>query len=497
MTSIWYIAPNFAGDVFCRLRGERGARRHSALGVGAWEMRFPYGKAPLWILVVAVVTGLVRLWLGVKRSEESADLVFALFAPNHEQAYKGILPEFEREHGVKIQMQLVHMRALQSRLQAAMLTGAEVPDVVEIITGSMGYFTRGPLEDVGFVDLTQRLHDENLYDAMVESRYSLWSSRGHIFALPHDVHPVALCYRRDLVEELGINVDAIQTWADFVKVGRRITKDLDGDGAPDRYAIDLLLGGGSTLALLVLQRGGGLFDAEGRVTFDSEIVADTIMWHVRQTRGETRIAFQAGWGQSLAKTMIDGLVLFYFCPDWRTKMFEMDVPGLKGKLALMPLPAWEPGSCRTSTWGGTGITITKACENQDLAWEFAKFLYLRKEELGRRFAASNIIPPLKEAWDLPEFTVASDFYSGRAIGQLYAGLAPSVPAAYASPYSELADGKLSEAYMNAADYYDRNGEEGLKEYTMKELERCADYVRKVMDRNVFLKARDGGAIDGD
>src|SRR3712207_7661431 len=50
----------------------------------------------------------------------------------------------------------------------------------------------------------------------------------------------------------------------------------------------------------------------------------------------SRVAFPAGWGQNLAKAMIDGLVLFIICPDWRTMQFEIDVPSLKGKLGLMP-----------------------------------------------------------------------------------------------------------------------------------------------------------------
>ena len=44
--------------------------------------------------------------------------------------------------------------------------------------------------------------------------------------------------------------------------------------------------------------------------------------------------------------MSDGLVLFYFTPDWRTRQVEMDVPSLSGKLALMPLPAWTPEPSR-------------------------------------------------------------------------------------------------------------------------------------------------------
>ncbi len=447
---------------------------------------FPYGRAPFWILAVAVLSGAGILISHPRGREGRPDLVFALFADIHHEAYRDVVKEFEQKHNVKVQMQLVNYRALQSRLQSALLVGAEVPDLVEILIGSMGVFTKGPLEDVGFLDLTDRIHREGLYEAIVQSRFSPWSSRGRIFALPHDVHPVGLCYRRDLIEGLGIDVDALRTWDDFARVGRQVTKDLDGDGIIDRYMLDLPANGGGILTLLLLQHGGALFDAEGQVLFDSEAAVDTVCWYVQQIEGPNRIAFPAGWGQTLSKTMLDGLVLFYICPDWRTRQFQLDVPKLEGKLAVMALPAWQEGGCRTSTWGGTGLVISKTCKDPELAWQFAKFLYYDKEELGKRFASLNILPPLRDAWDQPELKRPRPFYSGQAIGTIYAEMAPQVPDYYVTAYVDLAESKLEEAFSNTVLYYKDNGEEGLREYARRELFRCAEYVRRVANRNVFL-----------
>lgn len=454
---------------------------------------FPYGQAVLALLVVAIISGTLLLKAEHRPAEQPPDLVFALFARLHHQAYEQVVPEFERQHHVKVRMQLVPARGLQSRLQSALLVGAPVPDVVEILNGSMGYFTKGPLEDVGFVDLTQRLHDEGLYDRMVAARFSLWSSRGHIFAMPHDVHPVALAYRRDLAARFRIDVDELDTWDKFVKVGQRVTRDLDGDGIPDRYMMDLPSDGKGAIDLLLSQRGGGLFNAQGEVTLDSELAADTLIWYIHQTRGDRKISFPAGWGQTLAKAMYDGLAVFYFCPDWRTMTFQDEEPKLSGKMALIPLPAWEPGGRRTSTWGGTGLAITKQCQNQELAWEFAKFLYLQPEALGDRFEKLNILPPLKDAWDLPAFQRPREYWGGQAIGSLLASLAPEIPPDYVNPYTELARNKLSESFLNSALYYEQHGSDGLAKFVRTELKRNADYVREVVARNRFLSGAEGVA----
>jgi arabinosaccharide transport system substrate-binding protein len=186
--------------------------------------------------------------------------------------------------------------------------------------------------------------------------------------------------------------------------------------------------------------------------------------------------------------MIDGLCLFYICPDWRSRQIEVDIPSLKGKLGLMPLPAWEPGGLRTSTWGGTGLSITKQCRNPDLAWKLAMYLYYDDPPaLAERFAGTNILPPLKAAWDQPQLSRPSEFWSGLPLGKTYAALAPFVPPQHDTAYNTLATGKFSEAYTNTTFYYAEHGENGLRDFARGELKRCADRVRMVLDRNVFLK----------
>ena len=130
--------------------------------------KFPYGKVPFWILLIAISTGIFNLVVALSKRGEKPDLVFVSFARSHMEAYEEATEEFQKEHGVKVQLQLVSARTVKSRLQNAFLTNANVPDVVEILADTMGTFTKGPIEDVGFVDLTDRLHAEGLYDRFVE-----------------------------------------------------------------------------------------------------------------------------------------------------------------------------------------------------------------------------------------------------------------------------------------------------------------------------------------
>src|SRR5688572_8238986 len=162
--------------------------------------RFPYGKAPLVLLLIAILSSVA--FAATRGSKRPADLVLATFASTHVKAYRDALPEFEKKYGVNVEIQQVDFQSLEARLQSAIVANTEVPDLVEISEGTLGFFTRGPTRDFGFMDLTDLVKREGLDHRVVETRYAPWTTRGRTYALPHDVHPVMLAYRRDLVEEL-------------------------------------------------------------------------------------------------------------------------------------------------------------------------------------------------------------------------------------------------------------------------------------------------------
>jgi len=439
---------------------------------------FPFGAAALCILLLAIFSG---AWLALHPAkQEKSTLTFWTFAPEHQKAYMDALPSFEAAHpGVKVEIQLVSQQAVTTRLQAAFWSDLDVPDLVEVPIDFAGSFFRGPVENVGFSDLTARIHQSGLWDKMVQSRFAPYTSRGHIFGLPHDVHPIMLAYRRDIFQKEGIDANQIKTWDDFIRVGRKLTI------ANKRYMIELFDYRDAHLAACLFQRGGGYFTPEGKCIFDDETAVQTMLWYVPLVAGKNKIAGSLGPGQILTKAVEDGYFLTLIAPDWRTKTFEKDIPRMAGKMALMPLPSATPGGPRTSTWGGTMMGITKHSKNQELAWQFALHLYMDKKELGERFRSTNILPAVREAWNQKEFKEARPYWSNQPIGSLYAQLAPDVPAQYTGPFIVPAKAKLGEAVVACVQYYNANGEKGFEEFARKRLKQSADEVRALMARSPY------------
>ena len=444
----------------------------------SFEDMLPFGKAPALILLITVVAGFYLALHPV--SEQRATMRFWTFARNHSVPYQKATPSFEAKHpGTTLDVQLVHGEAVTSRLRAAFWADLDVPDLVEVEISRAGSFFRGPPEDVGFIDLMPFLRSTGYYDRIVKTRFAPYTNKGKIYGLPHDVHPVMLAYRRDLFEAAGIDVEQIKTWEDFVRVGQQIT--VPGE----RYMIELSDSGAHHYEMFLFQRDGGYFDAESRLTMDDETALETLLFFIPLVAGEGRIASDLGSGRVFTQAVEQGYFLSFVCPDWRSKVAETDIPRMHGKMALMPLPAAVPGGRRTSTWGGTMLGITKACPNPELAWQVAEHMYFDKAELAVRFRETNILPPLKDAWEDPAFDEARAYWSGQPLGRLYANLADEVPPQYASPLVETAKSKMSGVISACAVYYRENGEAGFEDFARTRLAEAAAEVRRYMRRNPY------------
>jgi arabinosaccharide transport system substrate-binding protein len=139
------------------------------------------------------------------------------------------------------------------------LSNTPLADMMEIERSQIGQFFSGPVNDIGFTDLTDRLHKEGLDTALNEPSFGPWTSRGRVYGLPHDVHSIMLAYRADLVEAAGIDITQIETWDDFARVMKPMIQDFDGDGQPDRYLLNLWYTNPDSVEMMLLQARGNFF----------------------------------------------------------------------------------------------------------------------------------------------------------------------------------------------------------------------------------------------
>ena len=443
-----------------------------------------------WLIcALAVVSAIVLVLWPIP---PKAGLVFWIFAKTHQHLYDPMTaawnstqPPAESVHTV-----LLSGDALQRRLLSGFLSATPLPDLVEAYAQIVAQAFKGPLEDVGFVDLTDLVQAEGIAKQINAPSFAPWTSHGRIFGLPHDVHPVLLAYRADLIEAAGIDVATIETWDDFVRLLRPLVRDVDGDGYPDHYLLNIWETNPELIESLMLQAGGVLFDAQEQLVMHSESNARVLATVVSWTTGPNRIAVNAPEFDAAGNKMrLDGTVLFSFMPDWLTGAWRQDLPQLAGKVKLMPLPGWEQGGRRTTVMGGTMLGIPKRVKHFDSAWRYAKNLYLSPDLARGLFRTTGIISPVKHHWTDPVYDEPSPYFCGQRYGRLYIAAAPDVPPRTSSPYNALARGKMADSALALKAYAQQYGKYTVAELLPEARQLLAQAEAQVhaqMQRNVFL-----------
>jgi arabinosaccharide transport system substrate-binding protein len=346
----------------------------------------------------------------------------------------------------RVDLSLLGVLAVEQRMMSAFLSGLPSADLIEAERRIAARAFAGPVDAVGFRDLTPWVERDGLREKINPSSFIPWSKQGRIFGLPHDVHPMMLAYRADIVEAAGIDVSQIETWDDFVRVLSPLLLDAQGKRRSDRYLLNLWETQIDMIEALTLQAGGGAVDAQGLPMLDTEENAIAISQLAVWTRGANPIAAEVAYFDGTGhQLMREGFVIATFAPDWMCNFWRKEVPQLEGKLKLMPLPAWKKGGPRTSVWGGTMLGIPRTAENPEALWEFAKHLYLSRELARELYERGDIVTPVREFWDDPVFDKPDPFFMGQAKGRLYIQLAPQVPERYSSPFGALALARLQGA----------------------------------------------------
>ncbi|MEA2711082.1 MAG: arabinooligosaccharide transport system substrate-binding protein [Phycisphaerales bacterium] len=450
-------------------------------------MSFHLGKPILVMLIIALVAGAV---VAVRPNERKADLTLWVFADSHYKAYKPLIPEFERKHNCTVNLNVLSARALAIRLTSLFMSGEkneETPDLVEMEIGLIGRFFRPPVADIGFRPLNDRLAESGLDQRIVKTRFAPWSKEGQIFGVPHDLHPCVIVYREDLFHEAGVDLTQAKTWPQYHAACLKFRDYWVARGYKTRHALELPESSSDYLQVMLLQRGINPIDSYGNIYLEDPRVAETLAFYAQLVAGNKKVTAQSSQGiGAFMKDVTEGSLCSFVTPDWRVTYIKRYGAAVSGKMRLMPMPVFDPSDAPTSTWGGTMMGITKACENPDLAWKLMEHLYFSKPGMKARQESSEILPPITTMWNEPVYHAPDPYFGNQKASELYIELAPKIPARYVTFASQVATLELNQALVRATEYVkahkDDLDERELEGNCRKWLATSAADLRRRMDQ---------------
>ncbi|NHW38340.1 extracellular solute-binding protein [Paenibacillus aceris] len=299
-------------------------------------------------------------------------------------------------------------------LMTSFATKADTPDLV--------------LLEASQLNQVKRFKGEfyNLYDYGDEREHYLdWKWRqgeskdgGFLFAMPVDIGPVALAYRRDLFQKAGLPTEReevakeLDSWEKMEQVGLTIKKQT---GA---FLFDNL----ANLFMSYLNQ----FDGHYLTPVDHELDP-----HVKEAWDRAVHFHKMGLNAGLlsqstawAEAAVNGKFAVVLAPSWLHGAFKKVAPATSGAWDLTRAPGLP------SNWSGSCLAVPRTSRNAQAAYALAQWLTAPQQQLDN-FIGSGNFPSTPESYSSREFLEVRDpFFNGAPVGQIYSYAALRYKAAY-------------------------------------------------------------------
>lgn len=324
-----------------------------------------------------------------------------------------LAPDFQRkQRAVKVNVDMTGAR-MQTRLMLSLASDVGAPDVSQFeLTDAPRYIATGRLTDLTSVAAK--------YKTMFPA--SLWDNctwHGRVYAIPWDIGPCAIFYKRDLFRRYGIDPAKIETWDDYIEAGKEILRKSGG-----RTKM-LPLGSNSLRPLfemLIQQSGGQVFDDQGRIAINSpqNRQALTVLQKMRAAGICSDVAL---WSQEFLAGLNDESIATYPIAIWfagTIKDSTKDFAGKKADWGVFRLPALAPGGLRVANLGGSVLVIPAQCRNKAAAWAFVEYALCTNEGQIAQYRNMSLFPAFLPAMQSSELDEPDPFFGGQRIVRLFA-----------------------------------------------------------------------------
>ncbi|ENK1244037.1 carbohydrate ABC transporter substrate-binding protein [Clostridium botulinum] len=243
----------------------------------------------------------------------------------------------------------------------------------------------------------------------------------NFIAAPYTVEPVALYYRKDLLEKYDINSEDIKTWDDFIKVGEEIYKKSNGKVK----MISFNKKDNSMLEVLLNEKGIYYFDKDSNLQIDQPNYIDA--FNILKRIELANIDFN---NKGDFKSFVNNTNAV--CIPYNSELANYLVKERKkesGKWEIMKLPSFEIGGKNSAIAGGTSIVAIKSCkESKDkLSMELVRNITLNKQSLNKGFLNYGQFPSYKPTYEYTKFFQNVNYFNDEKIWRIFVDIASKAP----------------------------------------------------------------------
>lgn len=365
-----------------------------------------------------VPEGPVTLTLGVFGDLESAyKEVFA------SEDFKAKFPE------VTVELQPADFGGHHNRLVTQIAAGTGANDIEAI---DIGYIARF-VADGGLTDFAKAPYNgiEAGKDSVKFGMANATTTDGKLVAMPVDIAPAVMFYRKSIIDDAGLEMDNIADWDEYIEKGIKLTVDKDADGAVDQYAITHP----TDLAMIPLNGGKGDWFENGN-PYEPKARYTNVLELVQSVRQAGIDANFTPWSGEWINGFKENKVVTMFSGAWLGGHFKNWMcPELSGDWRV----TFPPGKTYSS-YGGSYLAIPEQTDStkKAVAWAVIKYLTTSPEAQLLTFKTTDAFPALTTVFSDAIMDEPVEYFGGQKVRQIYKEIGMNIPVQKVSEYDAIA-----------------------------------------------------------
>ncbi|MHA7967625.1 ABC transporter substrate-binding protein [Paenibacillus sp. CAU 1782] len=337
-------------------------------------------------------------------SANPVELTLWTFVQQHADYYAYMADEWNKSNPdkpINLVTENIPYDDMHTRLLIALQTKEGAPDLVDIEQSKFPNFMKG--DSVQLVELNDIVEPE--LPNIVKSRVDIYSKDGKYYGVDLHVGATVMYYNMELMDQAGVNPDDIKLWSDVETYGKTV---VEKTGKP---FITFEGAGNWSWWPAINQLESDQVGVNGEVTVDDPRNIRAMQFF-KKLVDEGIAAVSPGVGHDTPEYkafMNGGGAASVFMPFWFMNRFTDEMPDLKGKMVIKPMPAWDEGGNRSAGMGGTGLSITNQTKNLDVAKAFLAYAKLSKEGNIQVWTQLGMDPIRTEVWSDPAMSEPNKF----------------------------------------------------------------------------------------
>lgn len=306
-----------------------------------------------------------------------------------------------------------------TKLYSQLAANTDVPDVVQLQNRDLQSF-KNKYPDA-WMDLTDMVKpEESNFDSFV---LPLVKVDDKYYAVPWDVGPCAMYYRKDIFQKAGVDPNSIKTYDDYIAAGKKIVAATNGK--TKMLGFDYSGSSSDDLELMLLnQQGGKYYSSDKKVKLDSKEMVQAMSLLQKMKEAGITVNLSNEWNDRITATENSQIATIPYAV-WYAGTLQSSNADQKTKWGIAPLPAFTSGGNTQANLGGSVLAISANTKNADLAKAFVKFSLMTSKGNKINLDAGKLFTSYKPSYNDDEYK-ATDAYFGTSVGQTFSKFATGI-----------------------------------------------------------------------